>query len=499
MIRKQQYSQLVIQAAAIAIIAYAASAQGAIPNLINYSGRLTDTAGLSLTGSFAVQFTIYDAPTGGIVFWQETQTVAANAGGLFRVLLGSVIPVLDTVFQDNTRYLGIRVGSDPEMTPRIRLASVPYAARVSTIDGSSGGTVSGSIAVGTPPAQPAGLSAQSAKAFGGYFTSSLAANTTHALHGECVGTGIANAIGVFGRSITNNGYGIGGSFEGGLIGIASHANSNGRPSTGIYSLADGSGSGSSNIALNSTAMDGETDNTGVFGQALNGGTNAKNYGVSGTASALPGQLGIGVYGSTTTPIGGDLWAGYFAGRTRVTGDLFVDGFIHGVVTSFRIDHPLDPGNKYLQHSAVSSPDMMNIYNGNVVTDAKGVAKVALPDYFEALNTDYRYQLTAIGQFAQAIISQKISGNHFEIQTDKPNVEVSWQVTGIRNDAVARDKRISVEVAKSGKEQGKYLYPAGLGYSDDRSLTYQLRQDAQQVQHLHSMNSPITEWKTNSKK
>ncbi|HZU27273.1 MAG TPA: hypothetical protein VFA04_17230, partial [Bryobacteraceae bacterium] len=119
--------------------------------------------------------------------------------------------------------------------------------------------------------------------------------------------------------------------------------------------------------------------------------------------------------------------------------------------SFRIDHPLDPENKYLYHSFVESPDMMNVYNGNVITDRKGYATVTLPDYFEALNRDYRYQLTVIGVFAQAIVARKIEKNRFVIRTDKPDVEVSWQVTGIRHDAWANEHRIPVEEAKPAVE------------------------------------------------
>ena len=121
-------------------------------------------------------------------------------------------------------------------------------------------------------------------------------------------------------------------------------------------------------------------------------------------------------------------AGLFDGNVEVNGDISKDG------GSFKIDHPLDPANKYLYHSFVESPDMMNIYNGNVTTDANGDAVVTLPDWFEALNKDFRYQLTVMGQFAQAIVSNKVTNHQFSIKTDKPNVEVAWQVTGIRHDA-----------------------------------------------------------------
>jgi hypothetical protein len=105
-------------------------------------------------------------------------------------------------------------------------------------------------------------------------------------------------------------------------------------------------------------------------------------------------------------------ARYFEGNVTVTGNLSKGG------GSFKIDHPLDPANKYLYHSFVESPDMMNVYNGNVTTNQRGVAVITLPDYFEALNRDFRYQLTVIGQFAQAIVAKEISRNRFTIKTSK---------------------------------------------------------------------------------
>lgn len=138
-------------------------------------------------------------------------------------------------------------------------------------------------------------------------------------------------------------------------------------------------------------------------------------------------------------------------------DTLIANFVAKAAGSFKIDHPLDPYNKYLYHSFVESPDMMNVYNGNITTDATGHATVVLPDYFEALNKDFRYQLTVIGSFAQAIVADEIADNKFVVATDKPNVKVSWQVTGIRNDKYAQENRIEVEVKKSAAEQGRLLY------------------------------------------
>jgi hypothetical protein len=113
--------------------------------------------------------------------------------------------------------------------------------------------------------------------------------------------------------------------------------------------------------------------------------------------------------------------------------------------------------------------MMNIYNGNVLTDAAGFAVVEMPSYFDALNIDFRYQLTVIGTFAQAIVKDEISGNQFTIQTDKPNVKVSWQVTGVRNDAWAQENRIQVEVDKNSVEKGRYLHPELFGQPTDMGM------------------------------
>jgi len=145
---------------------------------------------------------------------------------------------------------------------------------------------------------------------------------------------------------------------------------------------------------------------------------------------------------------------------------------------FIIDHPDDPENMYLIHSDVSSPDMMNIYNGNVTTDADGNAAVDLPNYFESLNSDFRYQLTVMGTFAQAIISEKIKDNRFSIKTDKPFVEVSWQVTGIRKDAFAVNMRKSVEEYKSDDERGLYRNPELFGFGMEKSTNKINHQDLQ---------------------
>lgn len=154
---------------------------------------------------------------------------------------------------------------------------------------------------------------------------------------------------------------------------------------------------------------------------------------------------------------------------RFDGDVTIFGQLGKAAGTFIIDHPLDPENMYLRHSFVESPDMMNVYNGNAVTDADGRAEIVLPDYFDALNRDFRYQLTTIGSFARVMVEREIDGNRFTIRTDEPNVKVSWQITGVREDAYARLHPVVVEEEKPADERGLYMHPDAFGLGPERRI------------------------------
>jgi hypothetical protein len=344
----------------------------------------------------------------------------------------------------------------------------------------------------------------------GLFLAAAASNATKVLRAEYTGSALWDAVAVYGKSAPGPYYGIGGSFEGGYAGVRGTVIQSGADSYyGMRGVAGGSGAGSFyGVRGSADALNGR--NYGVYGSVSGG---SAGYGVYGTAVGNPatgeveagvygegsgdgalggyfyadrmGVLGIGVNGGDVTRgvqgfaqgptinygiygsalFGTVNWAGYFSGDVNVSGTLSKGA------GAFRIDHPLHPENKYLQHSFVESPDMMNIYNGNVVTDASGIATIMLPEWFEALNQDFRYQLTVIGEFAQAIVSSKVSNNRFSIRTDKPEVEVSWQVTGIRKDAYAEAHRIEVEVTKSDVERGKYAHPELFGKGREMGVDY----------------------------
>ncbi len=232
-----------------------------------------------------------------------------------------------------------------------------------------------------------------------------------------------------------------------------------------------------------------TTGSGVAGNA----TGANGIGVQGTSTSFRGVVGNsslksavagfstggdGVSGTTCTSCTGPAGifgvgklAGAFSGNVGVSGDFSVTG-----VKAFHIDHPLDPANKYLNHFAIESNEVLNSYSGNVITDASGTARVELPNYFEALNTNYRYQLTVLGQFAQAIISQEIQNNRFVIKTDKPSVKVSWQVTGVRSDANVKAHAMPVEEDKPEVERGYYLSPQAFGQPEEKSIDWLYHSD-----------------------
>jgi hypothetical protein len=205
------------------------------------------------------------------------------------------------------------------------------------------------------------------------------------------------------------------------------------------------------------------------------GSSSASAGVFGFSPSYAGVYAItfsgdAVRGECTESSG---YAGHFYGQVAITGNLSKGG------GSFKIDHPLDPENKYLSHSFVESPDMMNVYNGNVTLSVDGTATVELPEWFEALNKDFRYQLTAIGAPGPDLyIADEVTNNRFTIAGGIAGMKVSWQVTGIRQDAYAQAHRIVVEQDKAEKERGKYLYPKEHGQPEERGVDYEQRRAAQ---------------------
>jgi hypothetical protein len=296
-------------------------------------------------------------------------------------------------------------------------------------------------------------------------------------HGISSGTAstASGAAGVEGRN-TGAGYGV-------LAGSTSNH--------GIYAWTDSTTAGVAGVSARAgtTTGIGLNQEVGVRGDARDGigvaglssssmaifgyssgsrGVEAEGYdfGVFAYAFAPSSIASYGLYSRNDNSTNG--YAGYFQGRVHVNGNLSASGS-----KPFRIDHPLDPANKYLYHFAVESPEVRNLYEGTVALDANGEATVILPDYFNALNADtgFNYQLTCIGGYAPVYVAEEISGNQFKIAGGKPGLKVSWQVTAIRDDPYLRDHPIQAEEEKTAGERGKYQYPQGYGKPESMATDY----------------------------
>ncbi len=224
---------------------------------------------------------------------------------------------------------------------------------------------------------------------------------------------------------------------------------------GIHAITDGWGIG----------VYGEGKYRGVVGNVSSSTSISATGGYFSVTNTGSGTT-YGIYATTSTLGTGTHYAGYF------NGDVHVNGTLSKNAGSFKIDDPRDPANKYLIHSFVESPDMKNVYDGVITLDQNGKAVVVLPDYFEVLNKDFRYLLTAIGSPAPDLyIEQEVQNNTFVIAGGNPGQKISWQVTGIRKDPYAQAHPIIPIVEKTGNEKGKYLNPElyhqpktkGIGY------------------------------------
>jgi hypothetical protein len=518
------------------------AANAVVPPVIKFSAVLTDTNNKPLAGTVGVTFSLYQEAQGGAPLWVETQNVTPDKTGHYSVILGSASTqgLPGSAFASGeARWLGVQAQGQAEQ-PRTVLMSVPYALKAldaETIGGKplsalqlalpAGGTQSaqsnsptlntitcstssacktGHIPVFASNGGAAKVKDSIIQESGSTINiagnenltgpiSALATSTTSAAVTGNDSTSQGSA-GVVGSS--TNGIGVSGAGITGLLGSGVGSDGYGlyaSGNTGVYGA--GYAAGVYGVSTSSTGVIGiSTDYAGVY---ASGGA----YGVYAvtTANGTPGlyaQANTGGWavdayntGSGTGVLAGSNsgWAAWFNGNVDVDGNLSKAG------GSFKIDHPLDPANKYLYHSFVESPDMMNIYNGNVTTDAQGDAVVRLPEWFETLNRDFRYQLTVIGQFAQAIVASEIAEGRFSIKTDKPNVKVSWQVTGIRQDAWANAHRIPVEQEKLAVERGFYLHPELYGAPEEKGVLW-ARDPKAMKQWKEARSKPVGAAQTN---
>lgn len=343
----------------------------------------------------------------------------------------------------------------------------------------------------------------------------LASAASGATYGGYFETESFDGVGVFGRANHFSGLSVGGMFE-----------ARGTHGVGVF----GHATNSSDSSVSSVGVKGES--AGVYGHGVNGrathptgetrgglfeSQSTGGIGAVGMATGLTGETigvsgvaysneGIGVLGIAGTSEGGVPHGGMFTvvspfGVGVLGRAVYIDvpGVSYGVrgtnespagfavfavgdmgatgVKPFRIDHPLDPENKYLLHYSAESPEVINFYSGNVVLDESGGATVEMPEYFSSINKDPRYVLTPVGAPMPMLhVAEEISGEalaagaesatavgcRFRIAGGVARGRVSWEVKAVRNDLRMRLHGAPVEREKMGPERGKLQHPGYYG-------------------------------------
>lgn len=333
----------------ILIFAFSILSYGAVPQMINYQGKITTPGGALVDTTVQMIFTIYDDSTGGNVLWTETQDSVVVQKGVFSVLLGSEGSIPDSAFTGEVRYLGVKVGADAEMSPRKVIASVAYAFRAGTADGGSGGgggwvddgnvirleTDTDLVGIGTlNPTEKlevagtvfgkdtsgnfiAGIRGfgqvthgAAVDAYGGYFSA------------DSLGIGVRYGVKAISRCNSQpcNAYGISATAyntSGPTYGGVFHANSSGK-TVGVSASTYGDGSGTTHgvVGYGRNVSDGTT--YGGWFYVYNNGT-GKHYGVSAESYGSSDSSTYGHYGFAENTSSGDVYGGFFDVSSEGTG------------------------------------------------------------------------------------------------------------------------------------------------------------------------------------
>src|SRR5262249_799909 len=283
-----------------------------------------------------------------------------------------------------------------------------------------------------------------------------------------VGEGGPGVVGV-----SNTWIAVYGESDGGVVGVLGEGKATG---DGVKGQA--SGEGRAAVCGFHLGGPGVTWAFGVYGNGLNG--------VFG--ESLNPRAGSAIYGLQTGWYPGSTasaWAGYFHCNVNVAGRLWATAGVR----AFQIDHPVNPANQFLNHETVDSPERKNLYDGVVELDGKGEAKVRLPEWFEALNENFRYQLTCLGKSAPVYVAEEVTGNSFKIAGGGAGMRVSWQGTGTRKAPLAKAHPRVVEEDK-GEARGYYLMPQAYGADADKNLARRRKPAARpEPTHLQRKTGP----------
>ncbi len=441
--------QLVGRAVLLALVLIVTVLRAQIPNLINYQGRVTNPAGAPVTNTLSMVFAIYSTATGGTALWQETQTNVTVTNGVFNVLLGSnTTPggIPSNVFNNSVLFLGIKIGTDAEMTPRFRLTSVAYAIRATEADGVADGSIQAAdLANATVTAAKiaSGQVVKSINSLRDDVTIAAGANVTITPSGNTLT--VAAAGGAGGGTITGvtAGSGLSGGGTSGNVTLSVATNgitsamildntvasadlANGAVtsskigtsavgSTQLADLVSFGGSGfDGSVSINNTAgnelVNLSTDVTGGFiGVYANTGTEVVNLvenggggGVVIARNSLENDVAFittnvvdGGFISVTNQLGGQVvnltttgvpQAGFISVRnssgTETAGINGANGNVFGTLKSFVVPDPGRP-DRMIKYSSIEGPEAA-IYARGTATLVNGSVSISFSDHFAAM-------------------------------------------------------------------------------------------------------------------
>lgn len=483
------------------------------PEGFKYQAVIRDASNSILTNqSVGMRFSIQQGSIGATSVYIETFSATTNAFGLVNLDIGSgtvvsgTFPAIDWA---NGPYfietaVDVTGGSTYAVMGASQLMSVPYALHSKTADNAINDLVNDADSDPNNEIQSLQLTGQDLSISGGNTITipTPSTNTLDQAYDEG-GPGLGSTIMVDAGPIeltnaTTNGIGLRATTTNSGVGIISTSSSAANTFSPIQATTNATSTLTSAIVGSSSGgaygVSGQVESTatslaGVYGNNLrtSGGYGTYGIGHSGVVGETNYQLGFGVYGSNADAIGplGNSVGTYGIGYVGVWGDqsdpngfsIYANGDFGAAGTkAFAIDHPLDPEHKYLKHYSIESNEVLNMYRGTVAFDVNGEVEVTMPDYFDAVNANFSYQLTPIGGFAPLFIKEKLMNGKFVIAGGQLGMEVSWTVHAERNDPYLQQHPESkqVEVEKEEWNQGKYLQPDLYDKSDDLKIVKPLK-------------------------
>ena len=441
------------------------------PEGFKYQAVVRDGANTILPSqAVGLQLIIQQGSAGGTAVYTETFSTSTNAYGLVNLEIGTGTTVdnFSTIDWANGPYfietsIDVTGGTAYSVMGTSQLMSVPYALHAKTAENVTNDMVNDADADTTNELQTLSIAGDTLTISNGnnVILPAAGGGGNWTLSGSDIYNSNTGKVGVGFSSVSRHDFSVGKADSTTALAIGHVGSFNQIHSGRLVFEEDLNYADYCGLQFE---MNGASNNLNLMGGCSTLDTIAR-FNRSGYSNIKQLRVGTNLFTNATNQLTVDGNSG-FTGDMTITGNLTVTGNIAKGGGTFKIDHPLDPTNKYLVHSFVESPEMMNVFSGNVTTDANGYATVTMPSYFEAANKDFRYQLTVMGSFAQAIVKEKVSNNKFVIQTNNPNVEVSWQVTSVRADRYANENRVVPELEKELK--GTYIHPELYGASIESS-------------------------------